>query len=643
MTRFEWRALARSTSGNVLPMACMGMIVLAGLVGGGVDASRAYMVQNRLQNACDSAVLAGRRAVGSDGYDGDAEAQANTYFQANFGLNGEDVSGTRFVTTADEQGNEVEGTASTTMRTALMNLFGFETMKLTATCMASMSVGNSDVVMVLDTTGSMASNLSGDSKTRLQALQEAMKNFYETVAGATAGSNARIRFGFVPYSSSVNVGRLIYDRNPDYLVNSYHVQSREPRYNIVPEEYWSDAVASSTNPVAGPEKTENWQSLGYYTSSSACNSAAAKPISNTWDVVSTSTSQPVESVQNGVRTVTITTTQKQSKIVAYRCVWALAYVLQSQSITRDVTSTSVQTQQRKTRDRKEFAGWTYKNLTNVDYSTYKTFRPAKALVGESGGQPVDVTSTWEGCIEERGSVASGTFSYSPLFGMSPSAGDLDIDSAPNTWDDSTKWAPMWPELAYYRVNSNGNMTNSETTTGRKASSYCPRAAQLLSEMNKWEFDAYANSLNSVGSTYHDLGMIWGARLSSPTGIFRDMVTEEPENGGSVARHVIFMTDGQMEPSNNIQSSYGIEYHDRRVTSDGSSNQAARHTSRFRAVCEATKAKGIRVWVIAFASTLTTDLKACASDGSSFTAKSSSELNKAFQEIARDVGELRIVQ
>ncbi len=39
-------------------------------------------------------------------------------------------------------------------------------------------------------------------------------------------------------------------------------------------------------------------------------------------------------------------------------------------------------------------------------------------------------------------------------------------------------------------------------------------------MTQTSFNAYADSLVATGSTYHDIGMIWGARISSPDGIFR---------------------------------------------------------------------------------------------------------------------------
>ena len=56
-----------------------------------------------------------------------------------------------------------------------------------------------------------------------------------------------------------------------------------------------------------------------------------------------------------------------------------------------------------------------------------------------------------------------------------------------------------------------------------------------------------------------------------------------------------------------------------------------------------KAKGIRIWAIAFTTGLTTDLTYCASANSAFTASNASQLNAAFQEIAKQVGELRVMQ
>jgi hypothetical protein len=127
-------------------------------------------------------------------------------------------------------------------------------------------------------------------------------------------------------------------------------------------------------------------------------------------------------------------------------------------------------------------------------------------------------------------------------------------------------------------------------------------------------------------------------------MFSSLITEDPDNGAEVSRHLIFMTDGIMEPNRLTHSAYGIEYHDRRITTDGATATATtRHNSRFLAVCEAVKAKGIRLWVIVFGTSLTTQLQTCSSPDSIYTATNSTQLNSAFQEIAKKVGELRVVQ
>jgi len=648
MARFIRRLFA-STGGSVLPIAAASVPVIVALIGGGLDINRVYKARNRLQTACDAGTLAGRRAVTTNGYDTAAQNQANAYFNTNF-VEGElGATGTTFTTASANNGNLISGTASTTVQTAVMNLLGVETIPVSVACSATMGVGNSDITMVLDTTGSMGSTLSGTSQTRIQALRVAMKNFYDTVATATQGSNARIRYSFVPYSSSVNVGRLIYNLDPAYLADTWQIQSREPVYNTITEQVFTGWAA----PVNTSEQTYSTEIVGStsqysstnYTSQANCNNA--RPADLAWaNNGNATTSSSTVTNGSGQQVVTTTTTQPQRK-TTYLCQqtnnnrWRVF----SFNTTRNYIMRSYATSDPiyETRTRQEFASWAYKEVS-VDTSVYKTFAAVSKPNGTSGSA---ASYTWGGCIEERESDATDSISYSSSDGMSPSTAlDLNVDMVPDD-DPDTKWGPMWPELAYYRTVSNWQgtfLTNAvQTSQGTRASSYCPHQAQLLSTMNQSAFYSYADALAAAGSTYHDLGMLWGLRLSSPQGPWADTVNIAPTNGGKVSRHIIFMTDGQMEPSNTIQSSYGIEWHDRRVTDDGVSNQAARHTLRFRALCDNAKDKGFRVWVIAFASSLTSDLTYCASSNSSFLATNATQLNSAFQEIAKNVGELRVYQ
>lgn len=648
MTGFIKR-LVTSDVGSVLPIAAASVPVLVALIGGGLDINRVYKARNRLQSACDAGTLAGRRAITTNGYDTTARNQANAYFNTNFVEDEVGATGTTFTTASANNGNLITGTASTTVETAVMNMLGIDTIPVSVSCSATMGVGNSDITMVLDTTGSMGNTLSGTTQTRIQALRAAMKNFYDTVATATQGSNARIRYAFVPYSSSINVGRLIYNLNPNYLADTWQIQSREPVFNTITEQVFTGWSA----PVNTSEQTYSTEIVGgttqfsstNYSSQANCNNA--RPADLAWaNNGNATTATSTTTNGSGQQVVTTTTTQPQRK-TNYVCQqtnnnrWRVfSFNTTRNFITRNfATSDPIY----ETRTRQEFANWAYREVS-VDTSVYKTFAAVSKPNGTSGAA---VSYTWGGCIEERETDATDSISYSSVTGMSPSTAlDLDVDLAPDS-DPDTKWGPMWPELAYLRqvTTWQGTFLTSATQTsqGTRASSSCPYQAQILSTMNQSAFYSYADSLVAAGSTYHDLGMLWGLRLSSPQGPWADTVNIAPTNGGKVSRHIIFMTDGQMEPSISIQSTYGIEWHDRRVTDDGQSNQAARHTLRFRALCDNAKDKGFRVWVIAFASSLTTDLSYCASSNSSFLATNATQLNNAFQEIAKNVGELRVYQ
>jgi len=649
------KLLSGDQVGSLLPMAAAGLFVVAAVVGGGLDISTAYKAQNRLQAACDAGVLAGRRAVGDDGFDSDAQAEARAFFNTNYDPNKQRSSNVVFTPTSPDNGNTVEATASSDVETAIMSIFGYDEIDISVDCSASMGVGNSDVVMVLDSTGSMGWRLTTGGPTKLSMLQDAMKNFYDTLESSTAGGSARIRYGFVPYSQSINVGHLLEE---DWIVDDMDIQSREAQYETVTEE--TDEISHYEDPVYSSSSGESstWLiardllNADEYRRRRDCRNDL--PSNTSWsDYGSASSETETEINSQGQEVTTTTTTQLQTR-ETYTCIrvrdggrryWAPQYSRYARNkydydvATRDPVYVTVETT--------EFSHFLYKAV-NYDVSSFKLFNAVNTPTGSDGE---DVTSTWRGCIEERDTVASGSIGYNSVSGITPSeAYDLDIDSVP-TSDDATKWRPMWGNVSYYRTEFVSTWrggywdlsSRDESENGGQASSRCPYEAQLLTEMSEAAFDNYADSLIATGNTYHDLGILWGARLSSPQGLFASNVNAAPANGGNVSRHLIFMTDGSMQPSVAVQSAYGIEFHDKRVTDDGSDDHTSRHNDRFLALCEAVKAKGIRLWVIAFATGLTDELVTCASDQSSFLAENASELNTAFQEIAKEVGELRITQ
>lgn len=69
MTHFAaltWiKSLLRDRAGNTLAMIAAALFPLLAMVGGGIDMGRSYLSQSRLQQACDSGVLAARKKLGS--------------------------------------------------------------------------------------------------------------------------------------------------------------------------------------------------------------------------------------------------------------------------------------------------------------------------------------------------------------------------------------------------------------------------------------------------------------------------------------------------------------------------------------------------------------------------------------------------
>ena len=445
------------TRGNIMPLAAIGMIAMAGMVGGGVDVSRAYMVQNRLQNACDAGVLAGRRAVDDDGYDTNAQTQADTYFDTNFDETNEGTSSTAFTTTAVENGNQINGVATTQLSTVVMRLFGFQQFNLAVNCSASMSVGNSDVVMVLDTTGSMGWDLDG-TQTRIVALRAAMKDFYDTVNAAQTGGNSRVRYGFVPYSTTVNVGQLLYDRDPSFLVDSWTYQSREAVF----EEEDTNTTTGWYPPVyTSDESYSNPTSNGWYyydsvryRRSNQCRNA--QPDDTAWanaGSTSTSTSQEINNAGQRVTTTTTSQSQVRTDYACYRQSRRRYYIIyRTQQRTHDQSDIATEDPIVSTTTTTVFDKWDYKPVT-YDVSSYKAFSAVTTATGTDGANQ---SSTWAGCIQERDTVATDTFSFSSVTGMTPSnAYDLDIDMAPNG-SDQRKWRPLWPEISYFRTTDSSN-------------------------------------------------------------------------------------------------------------------------------------------------------------------------------------------
>jgi hypothetical protein len=298
------------------------------------------------------------------------------------------------------------------------------------------------------------------------------------------------------------------------------------------------------------------------------------------------------------------------------------------------------------------SGWTYR-AESVNVSDYK-MGEAVTMATDDDGQsatsgswdPLEIAQnatdednesvTWNGCIEERQQASPSliTSSTPSDLAIPATAYDLNINLIPT--NDQTRWRPMFPRVEYGRYGS---------YTYSLSGAACPAAARRLAAWTRGDMQSYVNALTPTGSTYHDIGMIWGARLLSSGGIFAD----SPDTFASmpVARHIIFMTDGQMDTDPLIYSAYGIEGNDQRISGQSSPSESelnGRHLQRFRMICNAAKSLNISIWVIAFGTTLSSDMQNCASNANqASTIANRDALIAKFREIGNNIGALRLTQ
>lgn len=637
--------LARDKRGNVLAIVGAALVPLTIMIGSGIDLSRAYMAKSKMQSACDAASLAARRVLVNDTLSTAVETTGKEFFGFNFP---QGLYGTANFTPAvtKPSAGVIRVAADTTIPTVVMKLFGFGSLPVAVSCEASLNFVNTDIVLVLDVTGSMAQQIDGVDK--IDALEEAVLALYDELTPIQTqlkSQGLRLRYGIVPYSSTVNVGRLLYAKNANYVATSVTVPSRVANFN-------QDTYTANAPTLSGG----SWEVAGWTMNDGDCrnfverspdNGGGPPPAATTVTrYQGTSSSSGYVQSQNWGWSGAPDTNGSKRSCRRWRVVETTTYSTGSQ---------------------KTFGGWTYKN---EDYDTSNYITPTGSLTYATSGagtvpapggtydlQQLAVagtgtstaTATWNGCIEERETTTSidgGTSLTIPT-----GAKDLDINLIPSSAE--TRWRPMVPDLVFTRsagtapVNSWAGSTSTDgwIKNYNYSSGYwaCPTEARRLAEWDRASLASYLAGLQTVGGTYHDIGMIWGARFISTGGAFGDGC--DFYNSMPCNRHVIFMTDGLQTAYCNVYTAYGVEQNDIRVTGSGNcNNQLARHEQRFRMACNATKNLGASVWVIGFDTALNSNLTGCASSpNQADTAGNKATLIAKFRQIGNQIGALRLTQ
>ena len=603
--------LRRDTAGNTMAIMAAALIPLIAFTGSAVDMARLYVVKVRLQQACDAGALAGRRAMTDTNpgnpLDKAANDQAQQFFKNNFQSGWFQAANPAFTPQKAKQGqsaiaNAVTASATVTVPMVLMSYFGAPAVNLAVSCQAVFDVTDNDIMFVLDTTGSMscypsdasdcatspatftrsdgtpgyydpeksATQSNGSTMySKIESLRQAVLLF-DTTMRANADTTTHFRYGFVPYTSAVNVGAVI---PAQYLqTGTWKYQSRQ---------------------VSG-----DYNYTGNYNLANGTQTKGASSVTLTGIPQSYCVPQRYPATGYSLTGPTWGNAGFYMAVNYYNLSWTAANY---------GTCTGQQQPLRAT--------WSYQQWP-LNISQYV----ATLTNGGSVPDPTRLdgsTSRWRGCIEEVDTTTASSFSVSSL------PDDLNPDFAPSSATD--KWRPMWPDVIWLRDSYGQQSVNDDSINETSPQSYtsvsfkygsfyggytaCGMAAQRLQVMSAQQVHdyVYANDFKPFGGTYHDVGMIWGTRMLSPNGVFAADTAAWPGRNPP-SRSIVFMTDGTMSTAPRSYEQYGVETWDQRTgAGDNTGTDYNNHTARFRVECDAAKARGITIYVVALGTGLTDDL------------------------------------
>lgn len=184
-------AFARDARGNVAVLFGLMAIVVTSMVGAAVDYTNASRERQSIQEGLDSAALAGRRALGR----GLPEATnaATAFWRANMPAH---LAALPLRVTSIDNGRtlRVELASPYAMPTAVLGVIGITSLQVAGASEATVGGREVEIALVLDNTGSMASDMN--------TLRRAASDLVNRVMDGAEG----VRIAVVPYVAAVNPG-----------------------------------------------------------------------------------------------------------------------------------------------------------------------------------------------------------------------------------------------------------------------------------------------------------------------------------------------------------------------------------------------------------------------------------------------------
>ena len=210
LARHALRRFLPARGGNVATMFAIVLVPLLGFVGAAVDYTRANSGRSSMQVALDSAALMVSKdlAVTPDMTAAQINAKASTYFNALYtNPNSPTIAVSAVYTPNSGKGATVQVSGSGVVTTDFMKVVGLSQLSIGAASTTTWGSTRLRVALVLDTTGSM-----GNGTGKIEALKSATTRLL-TQLKASATNPKDVYVSIIPFSKNVNANPANFQAN----------------------------------------------------------------------------------------------------------------------------------------------------------------------------------------------------------------------------------------------------------------------------------------------------------------------------------------------------------------------------------------------------------------------------------------------
>lgn len=228
--RRQARRFLRDQRGNAAVIFALILLPLIAGAGLAIDSGLAFTVEERLQKALDAAGL----AAGQTSVQANIVPDAKAFFRSNFDAAPGLATAADPVVQVSADGTEITLTASATMPTRFMRLFGQDSVTVSARSVISRQMRGLELALVLDVTGSMMDDQ------KIAGLRSAATELLNILYGGRE-TVPNLWVSLVPYTGMVNVGTA----NQSFLSSTDRVFASPTGFE---PDSWGGCVLARTAP-----------------------------------------------------------------------------------------------------------------------------------------------------------------------------------------------------------------------------------------------------------------------------------------------------------------------------------------------------------------------------------------------------------